>query len=209
MKPGAGLLAVFTALLALPASLAAADSFTPVRLAITVAQVARLHASLNVSVAVSADAGVLDTSEGSMRIGVKLAGECGGTFEATPGVTLLSQRLNPQPTIGQAYAATARGSGRPAAYGTQTVCVFLEDAAVFRVYANDESDQVDVTPACTTAAARFDTARAALARAQRQLRRTKGQAARQRLQGTIAKRKRTLSRAGHLGRSACGTGVPL
>jgi hypothetical protein len=202
-------LTVLLALLAIPASLATADSFTPVTLAITVTPIARLHAPLSVEVGVSADAGVLDTSEGAMLIGVKLAGECGGTFETTPGVTLLHQKLNPQPATGQPYRATAHGSGRPTAYGSQTVCVFLEDAAVGRVYANDESDQVDVSPPCTTAGARYDVAGTALARAQRQLRQTGGAGARRRLERTIARRKLTLSRAGRLGRAACGSGVPL
>jgi hypothetical protein len=209
LRRGAGVLTVLMALLAVPASLATADSFTPVRLAITVTPIARLHAPLSVEVGVSADAGVLDTSEGAVLIGVKLAGECGGTFETTPGVTLLHQKLNPQPGTGQAYVATAHGSGRPIAYGSQTVCVFLEDAAVGRVYANDESDQVNVSQPCTTAGARYDAAATALTRAQRQLRQARGAAARRRLEATIAKRKLTLSRAGRLGRSACGSRVPL
>jgi hypothetical protein len=196
-------------LLALSASLAAADSFTPVSLAITVTPVARLHAPLTVEVGVRADAGVLDTSEGAVLIGVKLAAECGGTFETTPGATLLHRPLNPQPTTGQAYSVIARGSGRPTAYGSQTVCVFLEDAAAGRVYANDESDQVDVSQPCTRAAARYDAAGKALIRAQRQLRRTKATAGRRRLKLTIAERRGTLNLDRRQGRSACGSGVPL
>jgi hypothetical protein len=200
---------VLTALLALPASLATADSFNPVSLAITIAPVARLHAPLSVQIGVSADPGVLDTAEGPMVIGVKLAGECGATFATTPGPTLLHQQLEPQPATGRAYSATAHGSGRPTAYGTQTVCVFLEDADVGRVYANDESEQVDVSRACTAAGARYDAARQALTRAQRRLRHTRGTAARARLRRTIAKRRRTLSRDRRRGRSACGSGVAL
>lgn len=205
------MLAVLAALLVLPASPAGADSFTPVRLATTVAAVARRNAPLTVSVSVSADAGVLDTSEGPIRIGVKLAGECGGSFETTSGVTLLSQPLKPQPPTGKAYAATASGSGRPTAYGTQTVCVFLEDTDAGRVYAHDESGQVDVSPACTAAGSRYDTANRALLRAQARLRHTKlvRKAARRRLQRTIATRRAPLSRDLRLGRAACGSDVPL
>jgi hypothetical protein len=202
-------LTVLTVLLALPASPAAADSFTPVTLAVTVTPIARLHAPLRVEVGVRADAGVLDTSEGAILIGVKLAGECGGTFETTPGTTLLHRKLTPQPTTGQAYAANATGSGRPTAYGSQTLCVFLEDADVGRVYANDESDQVDVSQPCTLAGARYDAAGKALAAAQRRLRHTKRAAPRRRLQRTIAQRRRTLQLDRRAGRSVCGAGVPL
>jgi hypothetical protein len=87
--------------------------------------------------------------------------------------------------------------------------VFLEDADVGRVYANDESEQVDVSRACTAAGARYDAARQALTRAQRRLRHTRGTAARARLRRTIAKRRRTLSRDRRRGRSACGSGVAL
>ena len=137
--------------LALLAVSATADSFTPVRLAITVAASAHVGTSLPISVTVSADAGVLDGSEGPLRIEVKLAGECGGDFATTPGPTLLNARLSPQPTTGKAYTATAAGAGRPAATGTQTVCAFLEDSDVGRVYANDESDSVDVGSAVPSA----------------------------------------------------------
>jgi hypothetical protein len=147
----AGTLAVLVLGLALLAASAGADSFTPVRLAITVASSAHVGTSLPISVTVSADAGVLDGSEGPLRIEVKLAGECGGDFATTPGTTLLNARLSPQPTTGKAYTATATGAGRPAATGTQTVCAFLEDSEVGRLYANDESDQVDVGPAVPSA----------------------------------------------------------
>jgi hypothetical protein len=209
VRAWSGTIAVLASLLALPASLAVADSFNPVRLAITIAPVARRHAALSVEIGVSANPGVLDTSEGPMVIGAKLAGECGATFATTPGPTLLHRQLKPQPTTGQAYSATARGAGRPTAYGTQTVCVFLEDADVGRVYANDESEQVDVSRACTTAGTRYDAARQALTRAQRRLRHTRGPAARARLRRTIANYKRTLSRDRRRGRSACGSGVAL
>jgi hypothetical protein len=144
-------MAVLVLGLALIAASATADSFTPVRLAITVASSAHVATSLPISVTVSADAGVLDGSEGLLRIEVKLAGECGGDFATTPGPTLLNARLSPQPTTGKAYTATATGAGRPTATGTQTVCAFLEDSDIGRVYANDESDSVDVGPAVPSA----------------------------------------------------------
>jgi hypothetical protein len=200
---------LLTAVLALPSSLATADSFTPVRLSIRAAPVARRQAPLAVRVVVSADPDVLATSEGPVRIEVKLSGECGGTFETTPGVTLLNQQLSPQPAAGRAYSATASGSGRPNAYGSQTLCMFLEDTAVGRVYAQDESSQVDVSRPCTVAGLRYDAARRSLVSAQRGLRRAHSRAARRSSRRLVGKRRRGLARAHRRGLAACGRGVPL
>jgi hypothetical protein len=188
---------------------ASADSFTPIALNVGVAPVARLHAPLRVTVGVSADAGALDGSEGALRVEVSLAPECGGTFQTTPGTTLLNAALTPPPQTGKAYASTVSGSGRPAAYGSQTVCVYLEDTDVGRVYANDESTQVTVSEPCTTAARTYDRARAALARVQRQLRHSRRAVVRRRLKKTIAARKRTLARDKRRATAACGTGIGL
>lgn len=205
----AALLAALAAALALLASAATADSFTPVRLNITIAPVARLHKPLAVTVAVSADPGVLDGSEGPMRIEVRLAGECGGDFQTTPGDVLLNQQLSPQPATGRAYTATASGSGRPGAYGVQTVCVYLEDADIGRVYANDESLQVDVSQPCTTAAGRYDAAEKTLKGNQRRLRRTHRAGVRKRLKRTVARNQRTAAQDRRRAAAACGSGVPL
>lgn len=138
---------------------AGADSFTPVRLGITIAKVARLHQPLRVNVDVSADASVLDNATGAVWIRVKLAQECGGTFSTTPGVTLLDRQLRPQPATGHPYDASASGSGRPTSYGEQTVCAFLEESGDNRMFANDTSNEVNVSRKCTTAAATYDAAR--------------------------------------------------
>jgi hypothetical protein len=170
---------------ALPATLAAADSFTPVRLTVSIAPVARLHAPLTVKVAVAADAGALDDRSGPLRVQVKLAGECGGVYQYTPGVVLLNKQLSPQPSTGSAYAASVKGSGKPSAYGTETVCVWLNDADG-RTWASDQSTQVDVSRACTRAASRYDAAR--------KRRHAKPK--------TVAADRRAA-------RKACGAGVPL
>jgi hypothetical protein len=164
---------------------AGADSFTPVRLGITIAPVARLHQPLKVSVDVSADPSVLDNATGPLRIRIKLAQECGGTFSSTPGVALLDQQLRPQPATGRPYDANATGSGRPTRYGDQTVCAFLEEAGDNRMFANDTSNQVNVSRKCTTAAATYDAARRRHAR------------------------KSTLNADRRAARRACGPGVPL
>jgi hypothetical protein len=135
---------------------AAADSFTPVRLVITVAPVARLHQPLPITVNVSADAGVLDNRFAPLRIEVRLTRQCGGTFQTTSGAVLLNRRLNPQPATGKPYLALARGAGRPRSFGLKTVCVYLEEQGDNRVWAHEESVQVKVSRPCTLAAARYD-----------------------------------------------------
>jgi hypothetical protein len=168
---------------ALGAAMAAGDSFTPVVMNIKLAPVARRHQPLRVTVKVTAVAGVLSTATAPLRIRVKLATECGGEFANTPGVVLLDKRLTPQPVSGQAYTGTATGSGKPNRYGVQTVCAFLEEEGDDRQFATDTSDQVNVSRACTAAAARYDTA-------QRRHRRA-----------AAADRRKA--------RRACGAGVPL
>ncbi len=140
---------------------AAADSFTPIRMHVTIARVARLHKPLAVTVTASADAGVLDSRDGPVHALVKLTpGECGSQAETTKGTVLLNRSLSPQPSPGLAYKGRARGTGRPSAYGVQNVCVFLEDASDHRVFANDTTDYtVDVSRSCTLAAARYDRSR--------------------------------------------------
>jgi hypothetical protein len=179
---------------ALPTGLAGADSFTPVRLAITTTAVARLHAPLAVTVRISADPGALDTRSGPLRIHVKLAAECGGTYTDTPGVVLLDKRLSPQPSTGRPYSAVARGSGRPRAYGVQTLCTWLDDEGDGRTFESDQSTLVNVSARCTRAAARYDAAR--------RQRRKRSAAAERRQRKTIAAARRAARRA-------CGPGVPL
>ena len=185
MRTASRVALVTSAVAALLAAAAGADSFTPVRLGITIAPVARLHQPLKVSVNVSADPSVLDNATGPLRIRVKLAGECGGTFSTTPGVTLLDQQLSPQPATGRAYDANASGSGRPAHYGEQTVCAFLEESGDNRMFANDTSNQVNVSRKCTAAAATYEAARRRHARPS------------------------TLRADRRAARRACGAGVPL
>jgi hypothetical protein len=129
---------------ALTASVAMADSFTPVRLGIHVAPTVRVHKALHIKVAVSADAGVLDNRLGALRIEVKLAHECGGDVQHTRGFVLLDKLLKPQPATGRAYNAVAIGARRPASRGRSTVCAYLEEEGDNRVWAHDESLTVKV-----------------------------------------------------------------
>jgi hypothetical protein len=161
VRRGPALAAALAAGAVLPTSLAGADSFTPVRLAIKIAPVARRHVPLPISVRVSADAGVLDTRTAPLRIRVKLARECGGTYKYTRGTVLLNKQLRPQPKTGKPYSAKVRGSGRPRSFGVMTVCAFLDEEGDQRTFASDQSIQVNVSRACTRAAARYDSARRA------------------------------------------------
>lgn len=202
----AGVLAVLGALVPWAGS-ASADSFTPVRLSISISPVAALGVPLPIAVRVSADPGVLDTSTSPLRMRVKLtANECGGSFDTTPGTVLLDRAMEPQPATGHAYDATVRGTARPTAYGEQTVCAFLEESGDGRMYANDTANPplVNVTRACTSAARRYETAASALARAQRQLRRAKSKPAKARLKTLVAQRSRTAAAAQRSVRAVCG-----
>ncbi len=196
-------------LLAVTAATAGADSFTPVTLSLRVTPVARLRAALPVTVTIHADPGVLDTGSGPMRMQIKLAPECGGDFQHTSGVTLMDRALTPQPATGRAYQGTLTSSGRPDTYGVQTVCAYLEDSNVGRVYANDESGSVSVSAPCTAAGQRYDAASRALSRARRSLRRAHGHGARTRARRLVARRTRTLSAERRHGVAACGPGVAL
>jgi len=173
---------------------AVADSFTPVRVSIAVSSVARLHVALPLTVTVSADPGALDDRTAPLRVRVKLAQECGGTYQYTPGTILLDKRLSPQPVTGHAYSGSVLGSGRPGRYGVQTVCLWLEEEGDNRVFYSDQSVQVNVSKACTRTASRYDAARARRRRPGR--RRGRGS-------------KRVLAADRRAARRACGPGVPL
>jgi hypothetical protein len=201
-------LALLVAELALPSAVAGADTFTPVSVSLSFTPVARLHARFRVRARITADAGVLDVAQQPVRIGVKLATECGGDYEHTPGAAVLNKHLEPQPATGRAYAATISGWGRPTAYGPRTLCMFIEDS-VGRVYANDESDQLNVSEPCTAAGGRYDRDHRSLKRARRRLRHAHSSSARRRWRRAVARDKRALARDRRKGVTACGRGVPL
>jgi hypothetical protein len=210
IRPRARLVALSATLMAISiAAVARADSFTPVTMNVGVTPIARLGVPLRVKVSVRADPGVLDTADGPLRVKVKLAPECGASFETTSGVTLVNAPLAPPPTVGKAYSGGASGSGRPVAYGTRSVCSYLEDTGAHRVYASDESVTTDVTVACTTAGRAYDRGLRSLRTAQRSLRRAHTRAARTRDRRLVARRRRALSRARRRGVAACGAGVSL
>jgi hypothetical protein len=198
-------LALAVLLACVPAAPVAADSFQPITLSVSATATARRQAPLPVTVQISADPGALDVAGAPLRIRVKLAGECGGTFDGTTGPVLLDKQLNPRPVYGHAYATTMTGSGKPNAYGVQTVCAFLEEQGDSRMFANDSSTQVNVSQPCTVSAARYDHARKALRKAERRLRRTHTRAARR----LVVKRKHAVRRDRRRASAACGAGVRI
>ena len=156
-----------------------------------------------------ADADALDSATAPLRIRAKLAGECGGTFDTTPGPVLIDVELSPQPATGQPYQATARGSGKPVAYGQRTVCAFLEEEGDNRQFANDTVDRRWSTcPSHARPRRTATTRRENRWPARRQLRHANRRANRLRLK-LVAKRGKTVARDRRAARKACGPGVPL
>jgi hypothetical protein len=137
------------ALLALAAPAAAlGDDVDPVRLTVTAPAAARTGAPVSVSVAVAADAGALDPRAGTLRIGVRLAPICGGSFPTTAGATAIDAPLAPQPAPGAAFAATARGGATTSAAGDYAVCTYLTDDEG-RQWATDTDSVVEVNASGT------------------------------------------------------------
>jgi hypothetical protein len=205
----AGVLALAAVLAGALAPGVSADSFTPVVLGIKTTPIARRHKPLKITVLLTADPGALDPATAPLRIRVRLAAECGGTFDTTPGTVLIDQTLSPPPVQGQAYTATAHGSARPPAFGVETVCAFLEEQGDHRMFANDTASAVDVSKPCTTRAAKFDRAHKALAKARRQLRHSRRAARRRHLKQVVLKRKHKARSAHRRAAKACGAGVKL
>jgi hypothetical protein len=106
-----------------------------------------------VRVGVAAEAGGLDIAAQPLRLRVKLEPECGGSFAGTEGATLIDRQLSaPQP--GAAYSATLSARARLGAFGTETVCAFLEDAQE-RQFATSTEEAVVVSRPCTVATRRL------------------------------------------------------
>ena len=171
---------------------ATADPLEPVTLTVSAPAAASRHAPVRITVAVAADPGVLDVRTGALRIRARLATQCGGSFTGTAGRTVIDRELSPQPAAGQAYTATVSGAHKPAAYGTFTVCVFLEEEGDNRQFATDTDSAVAVTHGCTTASDRY-------ARLKRQL-----AAARKRHARNVASLRSRAVRAKRTARAKCG-----
>jgi phage FluMu protein gp41 len=143
--------------LALPAlaglALLAAEPVTaalePVIVTVTAPPVVASKARFAVAVAVTADPGALAIAHQPLRLRVKLAPECGGSYAGTDGPVLIDRAL-PAPALGSAYETEQGAAVSLAAFGTETVCAFVEDAEE-RQFATSTEGTVTVSRACTVA----------------------------------------------------------
>lgn len=118
-------------------------------------------------VALEAEAATLDIAARPLRVRVKLAPECGGSFAGTAGPTAFEQTIAGPPT-GAALKQTLIGKVTATTPGTEVVCAFLEDATE-RQFATDTEEEVTVlapgaVKQCTAATKRLQTAKKKLKR---------------------------------------------
>jgi hypothetical protein len=128
-------------------------------------------------VAVEAEAGTLGIATQPLRVRVKLASECGGSFAGTPGPTALEGQL-PAPGA-SAYKQTLSGKVTVPSAGTEVVCAFLEDATE-RQFATDTEEEVTVVSTssvkqCTAATQQLTTAKKKLKRLEARIKKVKKQ----------------------------------
>jgi hypothetical protein len=128
-------------------------------------------------VAVEAEAGALAIAAQPLRVRVKLAPECGGSFAGTAGPAVLEQTL-PAPGAGP-YKQLINGKATAASAGTDVVCAFLEDAQE-RQFATDTEEEVTVLAAgavkqCTTVTKQLQKAKKNLKRLEHRIAKVKKQ----------------------------------
>lgn len=95
-------------------------------------------------VAVEAEAGALAIAAPPLRVRVKLAPECGGSFAGTAGPAAFEGTL-PAPGAGP-YKQLVSGKATAASPGTDVICAFLEDATE-RQFATDTEEEITVLAA--------------------------------------------------------------
>jgi hypothetical protein len=130
-------------------------------------------------VTVEAEPGTLAIAAQPLRVRVKLAPECGGSFIGTPGPAAFEQGL-PAPAAGAAYKQLVTGKVTAATPGTEVVCAFLEDATE-RQFATDTEEEVTVLAAgaaakqCSAATRQLTTAKRKLKRLEHRIKKVKKQ----------------------------------
>jgi hypothetical protein len=170
----------------------AAAAGEPITLAVSTPAVVASNVSFAVHVTVAADQGALGGAP--LRVRVRAAGECGATFDSTPGVVLVDKPLGPSGKVS--------GNALTHTFGSFTACAFLEQQGDDRLYAFDDSTAFAVTHPCTTYSRRVIATRRALKRVRRQLRHAHG-AHRAALTRRSAKLHRKLARANKGRQRAC------
>jgi hypothetical protein len=129
-------------------------------------------------VAVEAEAAALDIAVRPLRVRVKLAPECGGSFAGTAGPAAYEATLA-GPPAGPALSQTLSGKVTAASPGTEVVCAFLEDATE-RQFATDTEEEVTVLPAgavkqCTTATKQLRKAKKSMKRLEHRIKKVRKQ----------------------------------
>jgi hypothetical protein len=126
----------------LAASNVASAALEPMTITATAPSSTVVGSPFEIQVAVEAEPGALDIAATPLRVRVKLAPECGGSFAGTPGPAALEATL-PPPAPGQPYAQTISGQVTETEPGTDTICTFLEDAQE-RQFATDTQTEVSI-----------------------------------------------------------------
>jgi hypothetical protein len=121
----------------------------PVAIDVKAPAAVALKEAFKLRVVVAAEAGALDIAAQPIRLRVRLARACGGSFAGTRGPTAVDRVLR-APVAGAAYRATVRTRSRLRHFGAVTVCAFIEDVQE-RQFATSTEVRVKATRACTRA----------------------------------------------------------
>jgi hypothetical protein len=148
------------------ASSASADGGEPVTMDVNMPGVVASGIGFPVRVTVTSDSGALSGLTAPLRVRVKAAPECGGSFDSTPGAVLLDAPLGAN--------GSAAGRASTTTFGSFTACAFLEQQGDDRLYAFDDSTSFAVTHACTTFTRRAVAARRSLREVRRAQRHAHG-----------------------------------
>ena len=191
------------AVLVLALSQTAHASDEPVTLTVAAPSVAAVGVPFRLTTEVAADAGALDIRTAPLRIRVRLAGECGGTFDTTPGTTVIDAELQPAPASGKAYDRRFARTLTLPSLGTLTACAFLEQEGDNRMFGFDSSTQIALTKRCTTASRRVSTSSKHVTSDRRALRHAHGTRAKQRDRRRLARARTQLAHAKAGQKTAC------
>jgi hypothetical protein len=189
----AAALAAVAAMLCL-ASSAWGDGGEPVTMDVNVPGVVASGIGFPVRVTVTSDKGALSGATAPLRVRVKAANECGGTFDSTPGPVLVDAPL--------ASNGTVAGRATVTSFGGFTACAFLEQQGDDRLYAFDDTTTFAVTHSCTTYSRRVVATRAALKKVRGRMRHAHG-AHRAALARRAAHLRAKLGRSGAQRKRAC------
>lgn len=197
MKRAAVLLLAALGVALLTAQPAAAVLDEPVSVTAQAPEAVAAGTAFPLRVDVAAEPGALDIAAQPLRLRVRFAPECGGSFAGTEGPTAID-RVLPGPAPGAAYAQSVSVRAKLGAPGPETVCAFLEDADE-RQFATGTEETLTVVPPCPAARRKVGKLKQRLARIDRRarkLRRAKHDAERARRRH-LAKRIHKLRRQRH------------